>query len=425
MFYLSLIRNFPFYLFLGVWIAVFLMYSYSPYPFHSINENTVNLMVVGFVCVILGIIVARVYWLKGNIELYNENANYGLIFNEQKLQKLILVLSILVFIGSFLILYIFSEERGGIVSYLSNPIRARQVVVGYVGISATGWNKILSLSNYFVDFNYFTSLLGGILFTQKKIKKKYVILPLITAVIVSIFTFQRYFLVFNFALWFFTIITISNHLNSNLIKIISKRILKMGLVILILFLIFSVALISVRVSFGKFNIDNMKIIELAIESNYSYVVSPTICFDKFYHSNNLFHNGDSIFRHVFKWFTRLNLWNEDDVFPSPYEFRKTGVGMGNTYTYLRVFYEDFGLSGIIFLSFIWGFIGNFLYNTIKQNFSFVRLYIATVFLFSFFMSFYDFGLINLTLHILMIFIIYIFENMLSSPQNYYKINRLE
>ncbi len=412
-------RNFPAVVFLGIWTISLLMYKFNPYNYFLIANSTANIIFIAIISALLGFLISTLYLNKGRFLLYKEEKRTTKIeFNISVLKKLMFVLCLGALFGILWILFILSSHSGGIIQYLSNPILARQIVVESSGKISTGWNIAHSLANYLVNFNYFAVLIGGIIFQSER-GKIVSFIPLTTALLISIITFQRYFFVYNFVLWWSTLIVISNLLDSQSKLLFKKRILRVGLIIAVIFIAFSFILISVRVSFGHKSVNIANIGEKIVESNYTYLAGNVVALDNYFKGDIKLYYGSSTFRDPLKWMVRFGLWEEMDLVGKRKEFSSIGPTNFNTYTYIRRFYEDFGIFGVCILSFLWVILCNYLFFSIKKNFSLLRLYFVTVAIFSLFMSFYDFALTNLMLFIYMATVIFVIEHLFLKPKYLY------
>ena len=419
-------RNFPTILFIFIWIVVFAMYLFNPFSYYEIRTFTFLILTLSIFSVVLGMVLSTLYYRKGKIVIISsQSIDDSFKFNLPLIEKMILTTSLIALVGVIINVKLLSEKAGGLVDYFRNPIIARAIVVESYGKISTGWNILQSFANYLINFNYLGSILGGIVFALKDKKRFIGFIPLLSVFIHVISTFQRYFFVYNFSLWLFTMLTVSNLYSGNKKKKIVKKVLRVGIYILAFFILFSLTLISIRVSFTTKGIKTEKINEWILESNYSYVAANVVTLDRFLIKGpDMFYHGGSIFRNILKWFARVGLWDEERVREARYEFRKVSPKIKhyyNTYTFIRQPYEDFGIVGVVVISFLWGAIGNWLYQSIRRKFSFLRLYFVGVFLFSYFLSFYTFAMQTITLFLYMGVLIWTIERFIIKPGHIYKL----
>jgi len=117
----------------------------------------------------------------------------------------------------------------------------------------------------------------------------------------------------------------------------------------------------------------------------------------------------SLFRNLFRWFARLGIYNPQLVFSTNYDFIWVGFNVVNTYTYLRVFYEDFGYVGMVILSFLWGWVCHWIIQKYLEKFSLYRLYFVGLIAHALLMSFYSFALLNVIAIVFILLLIRVIE----------------
>lgn len=83
--------------------------------------------------------------------------------------------------------------------------------------------------------------------------------------------------------------------------------------------------------------------------------------------------GERTFLAFFKWLHRFHLIGPHNS-PILYEFIHIPYGV-NTYTYLRVFYEDFGLLGVAVLPYVYGALMAALKDPAQRHFQYLNVYI--------------------------------------------------
>lgn len=416
-------RNFPLIVFSSTWIVTLTLFALNPYNIRPLSETTTLIIFLSVLSVILGILISSIIFNDFFLSLKRPSKNlYFYKFDSKNILKLLKISIVFTIIGIFFELIVIDQISGNIIEYFSNPILGRKIYVESITNSIKDWNIFQSIANYFLDFNYFSSILAGAYLSISSNKKKYSFIPIFLALLISIITFQRFFFVQNFSIWLFSIIIISNVLSPKLQKNALKLFYKTFITVGIFFLVFSFALISLRATFGKENINIEKISEYVVKSNYLYVAGNLGGLNNYIdkNENKPMKLGSSTFRGVEKWLARFGAIESNEVMGSNYEFTKVAKGWVNTYSFMRIFYEDFGFIGVIILSFLWGFVGNLLFNRIIRKFSFLLLYFVSMFLFSYFLSFYSFAFTAFTMHIFLAAIIIFFENIVNKPKNFYK-----
>lgn len=415
------IRNLPFVTFTTIWIIVFCLFFINPYNFENLSKDGLVVIITGLISVLLGFILSALYLKVGLNRLNSDQSVSAVRFNYKNLWHLHLITIILSFIGFVFLTLHYSSESNGLVEFLQNPIAARYKVVQLSTAVKTDWSFFLSISSYFLDFNYIASILGGILFHYNS-NRIFTYASIFLGILTSIITFQRYFIIHVFMLWFFSLI-----ITGYMISGIDKKVLRRGFVKAVIFLslilvIFFSIIFGLRQSSDEGDLNTNKIAELIIESNYTYLAGNIIAFDKYYISNEISpYNGFSTFRDLFKWLIRAGLWDENNFINVKQEFVSVGQSELNTYTFLRNFYEDFGVFGIAILSFFWAFFGQIIFNSTLKKFSLVKLFLSTHLLFSFFMSFYGFALQNMNLIGIVFIFILLLELFIYSANELYTI----
>jgi oligosaccharide repeat unit polymerase len=319
-----------------------------------------------------------------------------IFFNERVLINTIFILSFIALIGLFLKLKILSDYAGGFYEYLENPIRARFIVSQNIGKVVEGYSFFETFTSYIANVNILGLILGGILYVIGK--RRYIIcfLPVIIGILWSIITFQRWILLFSLTLFVVSSGYVSFFLPVELKRKMVKRIIKTGMFITVLFIVFTVFLLSVRLDIESSS-DSKDLVEIIFKSVHSYFVGNIVNFDKFLQNPHNYSYGTSLFRTLFKWFARAGLYDENLVIKSNYEFRWIGFTYINTYTYLRTFFEDFGYLGTVVISFMWGLITYGVVHSYLKKFTLFRLYFVGMFIHAVLLSFFSFALTNLLL----------------------------
>ncbi|HNS20978.1 MAG TPA: O-antigen polymerase [Sedimentisphaerales bacterium] len=133
---------------------------------------------------------------------------------------------------------------------------------------------------------------------------------------------------------------------------------------------------------------------------YWYLASPLAAFNEFVTSfTGDYLWGQSTFFPLYKWLCRFDLVPEA-VF-SLYGERALLPYMANTYTYLRNFYEDFGILGVAVIPYLVGWAVAVVRERARRHFQYLNLYVALL-LFIFF-SFYNFFLISNQVYLQVLF----------------------
>ena len=164
---------------------------------------------------------------------------------------------------------------------------------------------------------------------------------------------------------------------------------------IIWFIIFSVTFLFVVV-FIRSLFNPLANLEKLYNSFYFYIAGNIYWLDIYLSFDKAALMGASIFRSFIKFFVLFGLVEPGSYLAPNYEFYRLYDTMGNTYTYLRVPYEDFKLLGVMFISYLWGMLGYFAMRVYLNRFSFIRFGFAGLVILSFFWSFYGFNLIHIT-----------------------------
>ena len=107
---------------------------------------------------------------------------------------------------------------------------------------------------------------------------------------------------------------------------------------------------------------------------YWYLSSSVAAFNDFLGNFQGVHSlGERTFSAFFKWLHRFHLIGPHN-FPFLYEFIHIPYGV-NTYTYLRVFYEDFGLLGVAVVPYVYGGLMAALKDPARRYFPYLNVYI--------------------------------------------------
>ncbi|MBP7052479.1 MAG: oligosaccharide repeat unit polymerase [Phycisphaerae bacterium] len=151
---------------------------------------------------------------------------------------------------------------------------------------------------------------------------------------------------------------------------------------------------------------------------YWYLASPLAAFNEFVTSftgNYLW--GQSTFFPLYKWLCRFDLVPEAEF--SYYGERALLPYMANTYTYLRNFYEDFGLLGVAVIPYLLGWAVAAVRERARRHFQYLNLYVVLL-LFIFF-SFYNFFFVSNQVYLQVLFGFVLFRYRIDlSPQEAYK-----
>ncbi len=406
------LRLFPLYTFIFIWFLQSAFYLFNPYGYYHITIDTWIIIIISVLAVIIGYLT--VFWGYG-IKLHCDLTNINLIVERtNQILKLIVVFSVLAFISTVLFFFFIVDIYGGFTSLISNPFEARYLIVTLLKESTEDWNAQLSIMNYFVNLNYIGLILSSVYVVYGKKYKIITFFPILNSIIFSIITLQRYVFINAIVIWLFGIIIalgLYKGADREKIKKKFKRFffwMFLGISTLILLIIF------LRIDYGEKRIDYLRVLSYAIKSIYSYIAGNIVALDKFLLVSDSLNYGTSLFRGVIKWFVRLGIYDDRLATSIYYGFvniSKSSFWI-NTYSYIRPFYEDFGIYGLMFNSYFFGLTGGFFTHSVIRKFSLLKLHFAGSLFFAYFLSFFNFTLLNITMYLYFTFQIYLIQKYL-------------
>lgn len=400
---------FPLLTFVISWIFIFILFQLTSIQMYSVRQSTLIILSASILLVILGFISYRLFFMddKWHIERFIPRDSH-IDIDYHALSMIVAVLSLFVTIAIIVNTYLISSERGGFIEYITNPILSRKLVSDMA--AGKNWRIIYSLSSYGVSINFIGNILGGLLFSsQKKRHKLLSFVPVVIGMVIGLLNFSRYTLVNSILLWLFSIFLVTYFLDEQRRKATLRQLFFITLGLIISFVFISYIIISLR-SFTSSEKEIEKIYFL--QMNY-YIVGNIVALDRFFDQDLALHWGRSLFRSILKWLTRLGLWNEEDLMEANYSFVKINHNIVmNTYTYVRVLWEDFGLAGLLTGSFIWGFFSALTINRFLQKFTLFRLYLSAIVLIALFMSFFGFYFVSISIILYQVILISLFAKII-------------
>jgi oligosaccharide repeat unit polymerase len=311
-------------------------------------------------------------------------SNQQIQVNTFLLSKIVLVTSFIMLIGALLIALEVGSNLGGIGIYFSRPLMVRQFIVGV----QNGYNEIsviYKVGGYLSNIGLMSTILGGILFSCSSKIRLIGLIPFPVLLISQLTIMGRYKFVSGLVFFFVAFILFSYFLNKESRKVRLFEILFYGLVSLTGVFTLSYWVLKLRSPLAD------DIINLLLESGYLYLSAGITAFDRFLSSDFIFLYGESSFRSIFKWLARFGLWPTDNVLSVNNEFVKVSANFStNTYTFVRSLYQDFGIAGLLLVSFIWGVLTKQVIFSTYRKFNLVKLLISAIFVFSLLISFFSF-----------------------------------
>lgn len=417
---------FPLFIFIGIWIFVLVLYFTSPYQYNEISLKGWIYIFLSLSSFIMGYILYSILSIeniepfKNDLNTFHNTARLAVQIDTRIIKYVILIISIITMVGILWKLNILGGYVGGIWEYLKNPIRARFYVTLTAGKIVEGYNIYDSIASYLMNLNLVNNMFGGLFFAAANRSKFYAWLPVVMTVLISVITFQRYLFLLSITIWMISALYIVYHLSPEEGLKAYKRFKISFILITIIFLLFIVSLLFVRLDLGAENKEEwgeIKVGELVLRNLHSYLVGNIVNFDNFIHRASKYYYGSSLFRNLFKWFARIGLYEEANVIGTGYEFSDVGFISLNTYSYMRIFYEDYGVFGLIGLSFMWGVGTCWVVAWYLKKFSLYRLYYLSLICHSLLMSFFSFSLLNIVVIIYASMVIFII-NYIFAPIKY-------
>jgi len=383
---------------------LFNMVSLNLYP---VDISTWYIVLISLTTLSIGYLI--ILFLQPDVYFAEYNRSPSAIPIEY-IGKILLILSVISLIGNILFLQAVASHTGSIGEYFSNPIKARILVTKLERESIRNWDPILAFTNYVASLNLIAVLLGGYYLVFGKKYKILAFFPVLNSVIFSIITFQRYAFIQVTVTWMFCVVYSLYHQEKNIRKIQGIKIFLYIFGSSILAFVFLLGIVLARVDYGTGDVDLVGTSGWAIKSITTYIVADVVALDKFLQRTDTYLYGLSMFRSFVKWFIRIGVYDASLGLTIYNDFaRVNSKTILNTYTYIRPFYEDFGLYGLLIFNFLFGAIGSFSFHSVLKKFSFLKLYIASLFFFGYFLSFFNFTLLNMTMYIFLGIIVFLLE----------------
>jgi len=392
------------------WFIAFLLYFLNPFNLEPIRGYTWFVLGTGLLLIYLGYFSAKLIGDRFSVRetyVFRES----LPFYYEKIKLLVIVLTTMSLIGRIGSSYMIFLEAGGIEDYLVRPIVVRKLIVE-IGQGLTGTNIWLyKLFNYLGSFTTVSIILAGAISNKKELKL-ISIYPLLIAAFHSITTLERTYFVKHYIIWisvsFIIIYFYPTEEQRKALISFFKRLISF----IIIVSIFIVAVIFLRhVLVPGSQLDKV------LNSFYFYIAGNIFWLDKYFINDPGMMHGMSLFRSFISWFVRLGLLESSAIIAPHYEFYKLYNIMGNTFTYIRFLYEDFGIIGVISFSYLLGWSGYVVMKQYLKSFSFLKLGLASMIIFAFFWTFYGFSLIHVTTMVWKLFILGLIDLFLLKKNN--------
>jgi oligosaccharide repeat unit polymerase len=264
-----------------------------------------------------------------------------------------------------------------------------------------GFNLSYSLFSYLILLQGVSIPLSGIYYVFINKKKHYTLIVLALPILFGIITLQRYIIVSSLFYWVITVAIMISFLKNEERKRVRYKFLKHLSYIFFLFVSMIIFVIIVRMKIDQGGFSD-KILIYSLESIYRYVSGNIVALDNFIMSDFELKNGIVIFDSFIKWFMRFGILSSENIARVEYKFVDVGSSTMNTYSYIRILYEDFGILGLLSFSYIWGGVTSLATDRLFKRLSLVNLIIVILLSYSFFISFFSFSLHNIAMVVFMI-----------------------
>ena len=406
----NLVLYSPISVFTSIWFVTIALYVLNPFQLDPIRTYTWFVILLGLSMVYLGFITSKLLGEGFTLSFEREPID-DYPFDIVKIKKYIIIFTTISLIGKVAADYLIFKEIGNIELYLVNPRFVREFIKE-TQIGNTSVNLLLyKLFNYMGSLLPITIILAGAIVNIKK-NRLVSIYPLSVALFQSVATLQRVYFIKQYVIWIISSFLIIYYYPSKLQKEAVRSFVKR----IIWFIIFSVTFLFVVV-FIRSLFNPLANLEKLYNSFYFYIAGNIYWLDIYLSFDKAALMGASIFRSFIKFFVLFGLVEPGSYLAPNYEFYRLYDTMGNTYTYLRVPYEDFKLLGVMFISYLWGMLGYFAMRVYLNRFSFIRFGFAGLVILSFFWSFYGFNLIHITAWIWKLLLLAIFNYLLLKNSN--------
>jgi len=377
------------------WLITLFLYFINPFNLEEIRAYTWFVMLSGLACIYLGFFTAKLLADRFVLEpTVFSTETYP--FDVDKLRTLLIILTILSFIGVVVKMYMFVQQVPSLDMFLTNSREVRKIFIRVE--SGEGINvPLYKFFSHMASLGGLSIIIAG---TLSNIKKNTIItiMPLFVSAIYSVMTLQRVYFIKHYVLWLASAFLFVYFFPRAMQKLAFKKFLKK-----IFFAVFIAGFFLLFVLIIRALFDLGVTTDKVINSFYFYIAGNVFLLDKYLMIDQSYFLGTSLFRSFAAWFVGFGLVEEGALIAPHYEFYKIYNTFGNTFSYIRIPYEDFGIIGVIIVSYIWGWVGYYSTRILLKQFSFLKLGFSAMVLLSFFWSFYGFAWTHLTAILLMFF----------------------
>lgn len=399
----------PVVVFITIWILQVFLLILSPYNYKSVSLETWIITLSSVSTVVVGYLTYYFLNTTRTVQITSKTRNKSYIdFDKNNLEKLLKYLLIFVAIGVIgdILYLMFTIKSYGL--HLTNIFWYR-FFLSHSAKGQFGWSVLHSLFSYLILLNNVVVIISAIYHSFYSGKKILIYGPIFLAFLFSVITLQRHTLIIILTFWLSALFFISFYLDSQRQKISLNKFYRSFIGILIFIALVIIIVISIRFYIDLGGAKYNKLIKLGIQSIYSYIAGNVVALDTYLKSDISYEKGAFLFQSILKWLSRLGVINSTSI-PSQYlEFTNIGPVSLNTYTYIRMLYADYGVYGLLILSYLWGFIAAFVMNNLYPNFRLYKLMFAALMMFSYLVSFFGFSLLNFTMIFLLFFFSWILD----------------
>lgn len=389
-----ILTNIPILAFSVVWGSVFSLYFKNFYNYHRAGSNSLLILLAGIMAVYAGYILVSLIFRKNSIHEISLPQDYGdQFFSKKILFKITLVTLICYLGGGSAFFYVFSQVIGGVEYYFIDPGYVREMTVAVGQGEVPNVPVIYRFAGFFISIGVLSNLFAGSLLARDPSKKFLAVLTLISNIFVSFANVQRYLFLMGVVLWMlayiFTTLAYKRTDNSQILR----SVISMGIVLGLFFYTFNYIIVHMR-AFQRGDLESF-----FYESLYAYFVGNVSAFDMWLNNPNhhvTFTNGQAIFRDIFRYLAKFGIWESSEVRSMHQNFSTIGRYMSiNTYTFVRVMYEDFQIVGVLLFSFIWGGMAKYSVIRFFEKPNYINLFFVELMTLSLLMSFYSFYFRNI------------------------------
>jgi len=385
----------PIYAFTFIWALTFFLYYLNPFNLPPLRTYTWVVLLSGITMVYAGFLSGKFLSQGFKFEIVSfVSTREHFPFAVEPLKKLLFYFTTISLIGilgrSFLVI----QAMGGIEEYIINPTYTRNFII-QVDTRQVEVNIILlKLFSYMSSFTFACVIVGGVLYTIPK-SKLIGIYPLLVSVIAAVINFQRGEFIRNYIFWLICAFIFSYYLPKYFQRKNLYSIFRQIIYFLVIFVIFSLFILLLRFFFAS-----QGNITFIINSFYFYIVGNLWTLDQYLLTDPQPLYGLSIFRSFASWFSALQLVDKSSVLALHNEFFPIYNTAMNTFTFIRIPYDDFRFPGVLVISYFLGIIAFSSMKAFVKKFSFFRLGLAALLTNLLLWSFYNLEIGALTLYVI-------------------------